>query len=306
MTRGAKGKGGGLPPLSPAATPNPLTLEKAAENVTHGHLHTEIERFRAELSVSLTNSITKSVLASVNTSIDNLQSALEAKIVILQDTVDSIRHEFEVYKTLSEDVITAVKKRIQQLETTTVCQLIYDNEKEQRHRSRSFRLHGKKSSAKDAKSSMRELYSFIIVPSLQRAVDLGELDEVPSLCNVAEYGHNLKPRKVGDIPSTIFKFTSRYFFQTFMAHARDVIKEINERDGVNYRISYDLTYWNRRCMSALFSEPLVGKVRLSGTNIQFQLKSDADSKWHVVKNPTGSTLVEMETELEFPEIEIEP
>ena len=69
-------------------------------------------------------------------------------------------------------------------------------------------------------------------------------------------------------------------------------------------ISYDLTYWNRRCMSSLFSEPLVGKVRLSGTNIQLQMK--ADSKWHVVKNQTSSILVEMETEVDFPEIEIEP
>ena len=129
-----------------------------------------------------------------------------------------------------------MKKCIHQLETTSVCQLINDNNKEQLYRSRSFCLHGKRSSAKDGKSSMCEVYSFIIEPSLQRAVNLGELDEVPSLSSCTEYGHNLRSRKAGDCPSTIFIFTSRYFFQIFMSHVRDIIKEINEHNSVNYHI----------------------------------------------------------------------
>lgn len=283
--------------------PCPLSVEKADETVTHGQLNDEFNRFRIELSESLTKSISQSVQKSVNASINNLQQALDSRMVILQESIDSTKHEFETYKALTDDVIKALNKRISELETTTLCQLIHDNDREQRHRSKSFRLHGKKSIAKDARSSVKEVYDFVVVPSLQKAVDNGELDEVPPLTTTAEFGHNLRPKKEGDIPSTIFKFSSRYLYHTFMQYARDVIKEINVRDNESYRVSMDLTYWNRKCMSKLFDEPLVGKVRMSGTTIQYQLKSDS-AKWHPVKNPTANTLVEMKTEVMFPEIDV--
>ena len=258
------GKGGPLPPATRSAS------------VTPGQLQEELESFREEISKALTLNITNTINATLTNSIATLKDSFDLKVNDLQESVKSLQYEFDSYKAISDSNILALKKRIFELENFTKAQVIYNNTKEQRGRNRTFRLHGRKTAKFNSRQSMKDTYDLVILPAFEKAVIAGDLESVPTLRECGEYGHPLKARDDGSVPSIIFKFISRHLFNIFLHHSRDVTDELNKSlpDSNKLRVGRDLSYLNRKTMSTLFRHNMVKNCRLSGTVVQYCLKSD--------------------------------
>lgn len=184
----------------------------ATSPVTQAQLTTRLDKFTADLTVKLNAAIAAAVASSIQEWKDALQET---------------KQDLEVLVKLSNETIAALNSRIVFLENAAKHQVIWNNDKGQRLRSRSFRLHNHRSEAKDAPGSMKDTYEFIIKPAFHRAVNCGDLDSIPLLQHCGEFGHPLKTKKEGSVPSIIFKFTSRLYFGIFLKHGRALVDEMN-------------------------------------------------------------------------------
>ena len=258
----------------------------AASPVTQAQLTQRLEKFGNDLTAKLNAAIAAAVAASIKD---------------WQDSLEVTKHELDVFKELSMNTINALNRRVEFLEQQVNSQLLWNNEREQRSRSRTFRLHNHRTSCSDAPSSMRDTYSFLIKPAFERAVACGEIEAVPSLQLCGEYGHPLRTKKEGDVPTVLFKFSSRYLFSIFLRHGRLVIDDMNKTRGVQerLRLGRDLTFLNRKAMSFICQHNMTGKVRLSGTVVQYTLLSAPDT-WISVHNPSGDCLATMGMKIASP------
>lgn len=288
--------GKGDPPASSANT-----RSNSIETVTHTVLNQRLETFGVELSLKLNANIAAAVKSAVQDSISTLQRTFDEKVIELETALTTQRSEFDAFVKKSEENHSLLIKKISELEAAAVAQINHNNDKEQRGRNRTVRIHNRKIKVKDARSSMLDSYDFIIKDSFDRALLAGEIDKVPSLQECGEMGHPLRSRKEGDTPAVLFRFTSRFFFNIFLKHARDIITERNAtvKKEDRHRVGRDLTFLNRKVMSSLYDHNLVDKVRLSGTCIQYSLKSD-ENTWIPVYDVTASCLADMSKKPEFP------
>lgn len=274
------------------------TRGQSSEFVTHSTLQDELNKFRSELTSSLNENTNK----TVNHSVDVLQASIVAKVSQVEEDVKSLSLDFHEHTKLSADSLEKLSERIDFLETSALFSAIHQNEKDQRARIKSFRLHGKKSLSKNSKDSMLEIYDFIIKPSFSRAVELGELSAVPTLESCGAYAHPLKSSNDNLPPALLFKFQTRYQIETFMKHARTVCSTLNDarpKDDPPLRVGPDLTSINRRVMTNLYDTPDVDKVRLGSHGVQFTLKSSPTS-WLQVYNPFGSCIFEYQKKVQNP------
>jgi hypothetical protein len=261
----------------------------AASSVTHAQLTTRLDKFTTDLNTKLN--------AAIAAAID---SAISDWKVSLEET----KNDFEELVKLSNETIAALNSRIVFLENAAKAQVLWNNDKGQRLRGRSFRLHNHRSDAKDAPTSMKDTFEFIIKPAFQKAVECGDLESIPSLQGCGEFGHRLRVKKEGDVATVIFKFTSRFYFHIFLKHGRALVDDMNRTRGPleRLRLSKDLTFWNRRAMSYLFKHDLTDKCRLSGTQVQFTFKAEPD-KWLTVLDPTASCIADMQKKVLCPFVE---
>lgn len=273
----------------------PLTKAGSNEPVLQGQLFKELENFRVGFSKQVKDLIATAVTSAVDQAlalnIDTLRKNYDQKISDLEESMKSVRFDLET----SSETIQLLQKRIKFLEDSALQQRLHNNEREQRSRSRTFRLHGKKmQDAKTSASSMKSVYDYIIQPSFELALAEGDISYIPKLEECGEYGHPLRTQKEGDIPAQIFRFTSRFWYSAFMAYGRSVCEKLNEESTEKVRVGLDLSYANRNCMTWLFKQAAVYRVRMSGYNLQFCLKSDT-KKWLWVRNVEARTIFGLQT-----------
>lgn len=269
------------------------TRADAASAVTQSQLTSRLEKFAQDLTSKLNAAISTAVSAAVA----NLRESLDG----FKEELASSVNDFKSFVELSTETISLLKKRISFLENSVRAQAIWNNTREQRGRSKTFRLHNHRTEASTAPTSMSDTYDFVVLPAFNKAFACGDLDQVPSLATCAEYGHPLRPRSTTDIPSIIFRFTSRFYFNIFMKYGREVIDEMNQTRGPSerVRIGRDLSFLNRRVMSYLTTHNLTDKVRMSGTVIQFTMRAEPD-KWLKVEDPTAESIADMKRKLVNP------
>ena len=270
----------------------PLSRAAASEPVLYGQLQSELQKFNVKFSQQLKELISVAVDKALEIATANLTKNFDEKVSDLQDQVNSVQYDLK----LSEDTVVLLKRRISFLEDTALQQRLWNNVREQRSRLRTFRLHNKKMDG--VKSSSREVYDFIVQPSFKKAVDAGDIDYIPKLEELCEISHPLRVQKSGDTPTHVFRFTSRYFYNIFMRYSREICAVLNDSvpDALKCRVGLDLSWLNRRCMSFLYKQDAVYRVRLSGHVLQFALKSD-QIKWLTVKNPEASSIADMQVEV---------
>lgn len=282
-----------------------VTRNQSSDLITHTVLQEELEKFRVILSDSLADSTRQ----TVDRSFVSLQSSINSKVNDLQDEIKSISFDFKQHVQQSEETFKKLNDRIDQLETAALHTAIHQNNKEQRFRAKSFRLHGYKLKAKNVGDTLSEVYNYIISPSFSKAVENEELDETPSLAACGAYAHALKPRKQGDCPAILFKFITRQQKEIFMKYARSVCTSFNDARDPNsredtIRVGPDLTPTNRRIMTSLYKVTDVDKVRLGSQGVQFSLKSNP-TKWKNVENPYGKCLADYQVKIANPLLDTE-
>lgn len=273
----------------------------SSEPVYHGQLQAELDKFSAEFSQQIKDAISTAVDKALSVSILNLKKNFDSKVSELQDTVKAIQSDLQ----FSSETIVKLKHRISFLENSALQQRLWNNDREQRSRLRTFRLHNKKMDVNEAKTSVQSVYEFIVKPSFLKAKEEGDIDYTPKLEELCEFGHPLKTYKEGDIPAHIFRFTSRYFYSIFMRYSRDICADLNKSlpDSKKCRVGLDLSWLNRRCMSWLFKQNTVYRVRLSGSTLQFTLKSEP-KKWLNVRNAEAMSIADLQVQVvpEYPSI----
>ena len=254
--------------------------------VSHAQLTTRLNKFSSDLTAKLNAAVAE---------------AVESSIQDLKDSLIAIKEEFDNFVSFSQDTIKALNDRIYVLERHAKHQVIWNNTREQRNRSKTFRLHNFRSDETTATGTMKETYNFIVKPAFEAALAAGDLEKVPLLAECGEYGHKLKPRKNNSVPAIVFKFTSRFFFTVFLKHSRVIIEEMNGTRSApeRLRVGRDLTMLNRKVMTYIFNHNMTDKVRLSGTNVQYTLKSDPDA-WKTIQDPTSECLADMSKKIDCP------
>lgn len=243
----------------------------------------------------------------MDTTINSIQSTLNNKVRALEDDVKSLSFQLDEVSQFSKDTIEKLNARIAVLESSSLFNTILQNDREQRLRKKTFRLHGKKFNGTNSRQCIQEMYDFLIYPCYSRAMADGVLSAIPDVGCVGEYSHPLKQRKADEPASVIFKFQSRTYFEIFMNYARVYIDELNNQLGTGakkMRVGLDLTHLNRRAMSSLMENNAVDKVRLGAHTVQFKLKSDPQ-KWLSVFNPLASTICEMQKKLINPLLSVD-
>ena len=287
---GGKGASGGTTGVS--------TRNQTTEVVTHSFLQEELLKFRDELHAELAESTRRTIY----TKVESLQTTIASKVSQLSDDFNGLKSDFKEHVSATDDLISKLTNRINDLETAALHSAIHANEKDQRCRLKSFRLHGKKTSAKNSPETMKEVYDFIIHPSFSRALEMNEISEIPSLAACSSYSHPLRPKNPTDTPAILFKFITRSQQELFMRHARHVCNTLNEsRDPADppLRVGPDLTSHNRRVMTALYKIHDVEKARLGSHGIQFSLKS-SPSKWLSVTNPFADAVADYQIRVSNP------
>lgn len=257
----------------------PSTRAEGSSPVTQAQLTARLDVFGANLYAKLNLAVAE----AVSSSLESLKLSLE-----------TTKKEFSDFIALSKDTIALLTARIKQLETARVFQLVWNNTREQRNRNKTCRIHNYRCQVSSADEAMSNIYEFLVKPAFMRAKDAGEIDHIPSMAQCTEFGHSLAARSPTDIPSILYKFSSRYYFQIFLRNGRALLEEWNRTRGQaeQVRLGRDLTYVNRRVMTMIAKHNLTDKVRLSGTTIQFTMKSDPNV-WKNVFNPTGTCLADL-------------
>jgi hypothetical protein len=136
-----------------------------------------------------------------------------------------------------DSISRLVESNKQQLEANTKCidQLMKDrmsnrmwfNNKEQRLRGASIRIHHYETKEVGLRVLVA-VYRDFIQPAFSLAVKAGELDRVPSLFESLEFGHRLRKQanRPGP-PSIIVRFRSRLFKSIFMQFKKDPVIKFN-------------------------------------------------------------------------------
>jgi hypothetical protein len=269
----------------------PLTKAQATEPVLQGQLFKELESFREGFSKQVKELIAKAVDQALALNIDTLKENFNQKFADLEDSVKSLKFDLD----LSLETVDLLKKRIKFLEDSALQQRLHNNDCEQRRRGRTFRVHGKKfPDANSSANSMNSVYNYIIKPSFEMALKEGDLSYIPRMEECSEFGHPLKQRKEDDTPSHIFRFTSRHWYSVFMKYGRGVCEKLNKENNEKVRVGLDLSFLNRKCMSWLYQQDAVYRVRLTGTGLQFSLNSD-NKTWLKVRNVEATTIFGLQT-----------
>ena len=270
-----------------------VTRSDAASPVTHGQLNSRLDKFGTEL----TNKLQKLIDLAVSSSVNDLKDSFED----IKVEIANSKSDFQEFVKLSMETVEALNARIKYLETSALYQTLWNNSKEQRGRSKSFRLHNHKSSAIDAPSSMIDTYEFLVLPAFTRAKQHGDINHIPEMSACLEYGHPLRAKSPGDIPAVICKMTSRYLFGIFIKHGRAVVEEMNKTRGSleRVRLGKDLTYLNRRAMTFICNHNQTDKVRISGSSVQYTMKADPEV-WLQIENPAADCLADMRLVVECP------
>lgn len=264
-------------------TTGPSTRADSTSSVTQAQLTARLDAFGS----NLTTKLNLAVAEAVSSSLESLKCSLEIT-----------QKEFSDYVQFSKETFALLSARIKQLETARVFQQVWNNTREQRNRNKTCRIHNYRCQVSSAAESMMNTYEFIVKPAFLRANAAGEIDHVPSMAQCTEFGHSLAARSPTDIPSILYKFSSRYYFQIFLRHGRLLLQDWNKTRGQaeQVRLGRDLTFVNRRVMTLIAKHNLTDKVRLSGTTIQFTMKADP-TVWKNVHNPMGDCLADFGTKL---------
>jgi len=143
-------------------------------------------------------------LDQLKTHFTGLIKGLSWQILELASKLDAQNKIMEDQKT----VLDAQDKTIMELKNSL-------NDLEQYTRNSNVRINGHALSAKtdktDGKQVLKDVYETLLVPILNLAVDAGEIDNVPPMETLLEYGHVLITEKA-DLPSSIIiRFYSRYY-----------------------------------------------------------------------------------------------
>lgn len=291
--KGGKGGSGGT-----ASSATLLTRGAASEPVTVSQLNAEFDKLRAELKCAFSEDIN----TKVDTAIFSIQSTLNTKVRELEEKVESLSFQLDEISNLSKETVEKLSNRIAALESNSLYNTILQNDREQRSRKKTFRLHGRKFSSKTSRECIQEMFDYLISPCYSRAVADGVMSEIPDVGCVGEYAHPLKQKNPDVPPSVIFKFQSRSFYEIFMSYSRNYVEELNEKLAVGVkkmRVGLDLTHLNRKAMSFLLDNAAVDKVRLGAHTVQFKLKSNTE-KWLSVYNPTASCIADMQVRVNNP------
>lgn len=275
--------------------------------VTESFLQRELAKLASSLQLTLSASLTVSISASISDS-------FKQEFTSIKDRLDSCEHELKVLREEREAESIRINKRLEAIERSGLYNHIQHNQIEQRGRDKTAKLHNFISTKTDSLELMEDVYNQLIVPAFTEAVKDKKIKFIPSLTQIVEYGHRLKPRPNGNPASILVVFTSRFYYFTFMHYVKPIVLSLkgnpvvqdgdDDSDGnitpatqqphhPELRVGRDLTMVFRSAMTRLYKMAEVGKVKLNSGLISYTLNS-SPLVWRAAPNPFATDLKTMQ------------
>jgi hypothetical protein len=282
----------------------------------------------AQINEAVAKAIAKAIKELDKTNKDRhteVMDSLNSKCQALETRVDAlaadVSNKDEIIKSLTADnarqaaLIAAIDKRLAHLKDITYYNILQTNERHQRQRNWGCRFTNVYFGGQKITAML--IYSKLVAPALQLAVDAGELDSVPSFRQCFDHEHFLFKPRDSRAETWLFRFTTRFLLYKFLKFKKIPLNQVNEDNGAKSyadatrrqrlsltRCGQDMTPFNRALISTLISMKEVGLARISGTGVVVAKKadmspeprsSDTKLKWFPVVNPFGRDLTEMLT-----------
>ena len=246
-------------------------------------------------------------------------NVLNSKVTDINNKLESLNgiEKFADVKTINSeqkairDTINIQKDRLntfeQSRENFIKYQMLQNSVREQRDRDWACRVTNFQQPWSRENITEYIIFRNLIRPTLEDAAKRGQLEYIPTHFNdVVERSHML-PFSKGQIPTFIFRFTSRCYLDAWMNNKKAIldrynsdIKRFNAKNNVSpvpfypnrfVQVKQDMTDLNRKTMTFVYATNLVSRAKVAGQHVQFQLKSG--SRWIRVQNPFGKNLQEM-------------
>ena len=293
------------------APSDPPTTRKASEAVTHGQLTSEFNKQNINLATQIANQIAAQTL----TITDTITKLFDSRIVDCEEKVRSVTFDLAEFKDSTVSEINKLKSEVYLLKMNSVYHMCRNNVMDQRNRKQSLRVHFFKTDFKSSPDVMKDIWTRLFSPALDRAFKDNDIDFMPCQAQVIEHGHILR-REDSTVPPITVALTSRYYMYAVLKHVRIVIDSMNvhvvealspaEGDppeagptpslpsAKRLRVSRDMTAANRSVMTRMYSDKeVIDKVKLVGENIMFTFK-DSPTHWRTVHNPFAATYADMQ------------
>ena len=178
-----------------------------------------------------------------------------------------------------QDVQGILAKKVDSLE-------IELHAKEQRSRNYSIRIFNFKlpEECKEPVEVLNLVFKVLVEPSLRLAADKGEIDVVPPMHLVLEYGHPLK-KKDATKPVPIFvRFCSRIYKLLFLKNKKTILEALNAKQGGKAFVTEDLTSTALARLKELQADARISKAFTLNGQIRYSLVSNP-SRIITLKNP---------------------